>query len=78
MMVQKVTVRPQTRYRLSAMVKTKDVVKEGGGKGGATLALNGGWDKSSPISQTQDWQPLIFEFESGDKTEIEVGPRLGF
>ncbi len=79
MVVQKVSVKPKTRYRLSAMIKTKDVVPaKAGSNGGAVVAIRGGYEKSESVEKTKAWRTVTFEFDTGPKTEIEVGPRLGF
>lgn len=78
MMAQTVPVKAMTRYRLSAMVKTRDLSQKPGGKGGATLAISGGWESSKAVMAVADWIPLTFDFDTGSRTELEIGPRLGF
>ncbi len=79
MIVQKVAVKPGTRYQFSAVVKTKDVAQEGGRKGGgAVLAIKGGFEKSEVLSGTEEWRDVNWEFSSGTKTEVEICLRLGF
>lgn len=76
---QKVIVKPNTKYRLSGYIKTKDVqtVKREG-KDGASLAMGGGFVKTPPVVKTKSWTKVTHEFATGAETEIEVGPRLGF
>jgi hypothetical protein len=76
---QKVTVEPETRYRLEGYIKTKDVrsVKRDG-KGGACLNMLGSWDKSQVVNKTKSWTKVSEDIVSGSSTEIEVGGRLGF
>jgi carbohydrate binding protein with CBM4/9 domain len=79
MVSQMVKVKPLTRYRLSAMVKTRDVVPvDKTGNNGACLMIKGGFEKSEAMQKTKSWRTVIFEFDTGPKTELEVGPRLGF
>lgn len=79
-LLQKVTVKPHTTYELSGFVRTKDVsiVQEEGTKKGATLAVHGGYECSRSIKGTNDWTCLTLKFNSGNRHELEVGPRLGF
>ncbi|MDB6175872.1 MAG: dolichyl-phosphate-mannose--protein O-mannosyl transferase [Chthoniobacteraceae bacterium] len=76
---QTVTVKPNTKYRLSGYIKTKDVqtVKREG-KDGASLSVGGGFVKTPPIVKSKSWTKVTHEFATGAETEIEVGPRLGF
>ena len=76
---QKVTVEPETRYRLEAYVKTKNVqsVKRDG-KGGASLDLEGTWQDSKPLNKTKSWTKVSHDIVTGSETEVEVGGRLGF
>ena len=76
---QKVSVKPNTRYRLAGYVKTKEVETEKrGGKDGATLAVTGGFAKTPPVFKTKTWTRVDMTYVTGAKqTEIAVGPRLG-
>jgi hypothetical protein len=76
---QKITVQPNTRYQMSAYIKTKDVeaVKRGG-KNGACVAVVGGYKKTPDVSQTKAWTRVTADFVTGKETEISFGPRLGF
>jgi hypothetical protein len=76
---QKVKVKPDTRYRLTGFIKTKDVqaVKRDD-KNGACLAVGGGYQKTPSVLGSKTWARVSFEFTTGKETEIEVGPRLGF
>ena len=75
---QKVNVKPNTRYRLSGYIKTKDIVPDDRkNKAGANLSLSGGFEHPEHIQKTNPWAKVQFEFDSGGKTEITIGPRLG-
>jgi hypothetical protein len=77
---QKVKVKPATRYRLSGWVKTKGVeAKQMKGKPpGASLCITGGFEKTENIIRTKGWTHLTFDFSSGTRSEMEVGPALGY
>jgi hypothetical protein len=77
---EKVTVKPQTRYRISGFVKTKGVEPvHHGSKDGATLSVGGGSFEKTPAAQgNKSWTKVTHEFLTGQETEIEIGPRLGF
>ncbi|MDB6140836.1 MAG: glycosyl transferase family protein, partial [Verrucomicrobiaceae bacterium] len=76
---QQVPVKPNTRYRMTAFVRTKDVNSVArGGKGGASVAVGGGFNKTPSVNGTKVWTRVTFEFNTGGETEIEVGARLGY
>ena len=76
---QKIAVKPNTRYQMSAHIKTKDVeaVKRGG-KNGACVAVVGGYVKTPDVVKTKSWTRVTADFVTGKETEISFGPRLGF
>jgi hypothetical protein len=75
---QKVSIKPSTHYRLSCWVKTRDiVVKQGRGNAGATLWIAGGWEATKFVKDAENWARVELDFDSGKRTEIQVGPRLG-
>lgn len=71
---QTVTVKPKTRYRLTGYIRTKDVVVKGTG---ATLSLEGGYEKTESLTANNSWTKVSFEFDTGALDTIRVGPRLG-
>jgi hypothetical protein len=71
---QTIAVKPQTRYRLSGYIKTKNAVAK---NAAATLSLAGGYEKTESIQGNKSWGKVSFEFDSGGASEIKVGPRLG-
>lgn len=78
MLWQKVTVKPRTRYLLSGWVRTENVtIEQKGGSMGASLSIWGGYEASQSQIGTKDWTYQTLIFGSGDRTEIEVGARLG-
>jgi Carbohydrate binding domain len=74
LLMQTVKVKPKTHYRMSGYIKLKDIV---GKDSGATLSLQGSFEKSVPPS-TKNWTKVAFEFDSGAMDSITIGPRLGF
>lgn len=78
MFAQKVTVKPEKRYLLCGWVQSKDVViVDRAGQMGANLSVWGGFESSQSIVGTMDWTYLTLVFNSGGRTEVEVGCRLG-
>jgi hypothetical protein len=77
---QKIPVKPKTRYLCCGWAKTEGVtVVEQGGTIGANLSVWGGYEHSSfRLTGTTDWTYLSFIFDSGERTTVEVGVRLGF
>jgi hypothetical protein len=78
-LVQKVSVKPATRYLLAAWLKTKDVQLKDGGEIGGQLAILDGeqQQQTGSIAGTQDWTFASCEFNSEDRKEVEVAIRLG-
>jgi len=71
-------VKPNTPYKVTCMVKTKDVVKEiSNTDAGAMISLLDTTEVSESIIGTNDWQKLTFMFNSKDKETVKVGFRLG-
>jgi len=76
---QKVTVEPETRYRLEGYIKTKDVKgTKRDSKGGATLDLEGTWQHTVAVNKTKSWTKVSIDIVTGAQTEVEVGGRLGY
>lgn len=73
-----VRVKPHTDYRITAYAKTDGIRFLEKGKDGACLGIRGTFEKSDPVPATSDWRLLIFDFNSKDRTEVEVGPHLGW
>ena len=72
-----VRVRPNTEYRLSAWIKTKNLDAKTGF--GAQLNLHQLQlvGKTEPIKGTSDWQQLSTQFNSGDHRELLVNLLFG-
>lgn len=74
---QKVVVKPKTRYLLSGWIKTQGIVLQAGENCGASLCVSGGFERSESLSGDRDWTYVTLFFDSGARTELNVGARLG-
>jgi len=71
---QYVIVTPNTSYVLSGWIKTTNV---GQPTIGANLGLVDGWPHSADVRSTQDWTYVEVMLDSGSRTELWIGARLG-
>jgi len=71
---QTVTVKPNTLYRFSGVIKTENVETK---NFGATLSLEGTFETTKSIERSKSWTRVEFEFDSGPLATIKVGCRLG-
>jgi hypothetical protein len=75
--LQAVIVEPNTEYQFTGMIRTENVViVQEGGSFGACLCIDG-VGETAPIVGTTDWQRTSYTFNSGNRTEVKLGPRLG-
>lgn len=73
-----ITVKPNTPYKLTCMVKTENVETENGkSNSGAQISILDTTECSESITGTNDWQKLEFIFDSKNRETIEIGFRLG-
>lgn len=73
-----INVKKNTPYKLTCMVKTKDVQNASKkNNGGAHISIVNSVEASKYISGTEDWQKLEFIFDSKNRDTIEIGFRLG-
>jgi len=78
MLSKKVSVKKNTPYKVTCMVKTENVVtEENPSCGGAHICIADSLERSEAISGTSDWQKLEFYFNSKNRDEVEIGFRLG-
>lgn len=78
MLAKKLEVTPRTPYKVTCMVKTENVIPEKEpSESGAQICISDTTEKSRSIVGTSDWQLLTFEFDSENRTEVEIGFRLG-
>lgn len=73
-----INVVPNTSYKVSCMIKTKDVInKEENKDAGAHICINETVEKSDNVTGTIDWTKIEFVFNSKNRETVEVGFRLG-
>lgn len=78
MFYKKVSVTPNTPYKVSCMVKTQNVENEKNpSNGGAQICIADTTERSKSITGTSDWQRLEFMFDSKNREEVEIAFRLG-
>lgn len=78
MFYQKIQVTKNKPYRVTCMVKTKDVQPEKNNSGvGAQISIEGTTIRSVAISGTTDWQKIELIFNSKNSEELNIGFRLG-
>lgn len=76
---QKVRVKPNTHYLLAGWIKTNDVtVVQSGGRIGACLCLEGGYEASRSLVGDNGWTYVTLQFNSGNRTAVTICARLGF
>lgn len=65
-------------YKITCMIKTKNVEAEEQKSGvGAQIAIEGTTERSVAVSGTQDWQKVELIINSKDREELNIGFRLG-
>jgi len=78
---QAVTLKPDTRYRLSGIkthnVVKPDIAKQRPGAEGASLTIMGGYEKTPSVTGTNDWTYVSLDFTTKAKTDLKIGCRLG-
>lgn len=73
-----IKVNPQTPYKLTCMVKTKDIEnKKLDSNAGASINIVGYNETTEGITGSKDWQKVEFLFNSKNREEIKIGFRLG-
>lgn len=78
MFYKEITVTPNTPYKVTCMVKTKDVMPQKEvSNAGAHISIADTVEKSKSITGTNDWQKLEFIFNSKNRTSVKLGFRLG-
>ena len=73
---QSIEVKPKTQYRLRGFIKTKNLTAPSGGTG-ASISLVHSSQRTEDLLKDTDWKAVSYVFNTGEKTKIEVGPRLG-
>jgi len=78
MFFKQIEVKPNTPYRIRAMVKTENIVREEEkSNGGAQICIVDTLECSESITGTNDWQDMEFIFNSKNRETIDIGFRLG-
>ena len=78
MFYQSIQVKPNTPYKITCMVKTENVENENGiYMGGAQISIKDTTECSKSIIGTSEWTELTFMFNSKNRTDINIGFRLG-
>ncbi len=73
-----IQVEPETVYRVSAMVKFKNVENQKTeSEGGVNIGIMDTTEKSDSLVGSGDWQLLSFQFNSKERTNIDIAFRLG-
>ena len=73
---EKIQVEPNTPYKIVCMVKTKDV-ESVNDLSGAHISILGTTEHSKKVKGTKDWQQLVLYINSKNRTQLNVGFRLG-
>lgn len=74
----KVKVEKNKPYKVTCMVKTKDIESKEEKSGvGAQISIEGTTERSTAISGTEDWQKIELIFNSKNRDVVKIGFRLG-
>lgn len=74
----KITVKPNTAYKVTCMIKTENVENKNGiYTGGAQIAIKNSLECSESVTGTTDWTKTTLMFNSKNREEVEIGFRLG-
>lgn len=78
MLSKKIDVQKNTPYKVTCMVKTKNVTAEKNSYGiGAQISITDTTERSVAISGDNDWQKIELIFNSKNRTTVDIGFRLG-
>lgn len=78
MFCQNVSVKANTPYKITCKVKTQDVENEEKSYiSGAQISIKGTTECSKSVTGTSDWTELTFMFNSKNRTNVDIGFRLG-
>lgn len=73
-----IEVEPNTPYKVTCMVKTKDIETEKeNSDAGATICIIDSAEISESITGTNEWQQLEFIFNSKNRESVKIGFRVG-
>ena len=78
MFYKEINVIPNTPYKVTCMIKTKDVIGDQEiPTAGAQICLNGTEEHSKVLQGDNDWTKIEFYFNSKCNDTVEIGFRLG-
>lgn len=78
MISKEISVKKNTPYRLTCMVKTENVESENNKSGsGAHLSIDGTTTRSIALTGTSDWKKIELLFNSKNEDKVKIGFRLG-
>ena len=78
MFFETVNVVPNTAYKVSCKIKTENVKAQNLNKdAGAHICIADSVEKSDNVTGTQNWTNIEFYFNSKNRTQVDVGFRLG-
>lgn len=78
MFFKNISVEPNTPYRVTCMVKVKNVKTEkSNSNGGAQICISDTLERSKAVKGTAEWQKLEFIFDSKNRNNVDIGFRLG-
>lgn len=78
MFYKEISVKQNTPYKVTCMIKTQDVVSEDDNlMAGAQICLNGTEEHSRVLQGDNDWTKVEFFFNSKCNEKVEIGFRLG-
>ncbi len=78
MFYETINVVPNTAYRVTCKIKTENVSsKNKGTDAGAHISIADTMEKSDNVTGTSDWTDVAFYFNSKNRTQVDIGFRLG-
>lgn len=73
----KISVKKDTPYRITCMVKTENVESDKPETSGACISIMGTADQTIPIQGTTDWQKVTLLVDSKEQDKLDISFRLG-
>lgn len=73
----KISVKKDTPYRITCMVKTENVESDKPETSGACISIMGTADQTIPIQGTTDWQKITLLVDSKEQDTLDISFRLG-
>lgn len=72
-----ISVKKDTPYRITCMVKTENVESDKPETSGACISIMGTADQTIPIQGTTDWQKVTLLVDSKEQDKLDISFRLG-